>query len=198
MASLSGLSFIIDGSRTVSDLTGNVTAGGHVLSQFTVAPECTELEVSLASYSISSAAPVLFDSATGIFSPGAHTLAIDVPACGFEVYMAFGGVLNPLGAGYGSKLIDSDRDGSTSCETRTTGGNPPETKVKGTKVLNSASLRTAGSSVEPAATKVLGIRLARTGSQLTVLFVVAIVLIGTGLPMTSSRTKELLARAAGI
>jgi hypothetical protein len=107
----------------VADLTGHVKPGDTVKAFFTIAAGCTNKQLSLASYPASGH---VFDSATGTFGPGGHTLTVSVPTCAFIVDFVHGGVINQLGsAGYGDRMIDTD-SGSVSCPAAATnpGDNP--------------------------------------------------------------------------
>ncbi len=93
-AAVTGYSYELahaDGTtQKVGDLTGNkVRPGDHITVTFAIAPECTDVEVSFASYRAPAASfdpntavqQTLYDSDTGFFDAGGgHTLAIDVPA----------------------------------------------------------------------------------------------------------------------
>jgi hypothetical protein len=93
-AAVTGYSYELahaDGTtQKVGDLTGNkVRPGDHITVTFAIAPECTDVEVSLASYRAPAASfdpntavqQTLYDSDTGFFDAGGgHTLVIDVPA----------------------------------------------------------------------------------------------------------------------
>ena len=126
-----------DGKNAVTgfhDLFNNTTAspglqgvqpGDHVKVTFTVAPGCTEVEVSLASYRApnddfanNKTQQVLSDSATGFFDAGEHSLEIDVANCFFQADFAVGHVIQDLGRPeyYGPRLIDSATGGTTCVE----------------------------------------------------------------------------------
>jgi hypothetical protein len=104
-------SFSVNG-HPASDLWG-IHPGDHVLVNFTIAPNCTDVQVSFASYSVPPGGfdlktlQVLFSHDTGKFSSGEHALAlaIDIP-CSWQVDLAVGPVIEHLGKPdyYGPRL----------------------------------------------------------------------------------------------
>jgi hypothetical protein len=107
--------------------------GGTAAIDFTVAEGCN-VELSLVSYKAPSdtfsadtaSQQVLFDSATGMFGAGPHTLVVDLPNCFFQLDFVFGAPLATLGpAGsnnfYGAqgRLISAWNHGSGSCSAAT-------------------------------------------------------------------------------
>ena len=78
----------LDGStRTVTDLTGNTRPGDTVTASFTIV-DCSGVQVSLATYraptnvysDVLASRQTLYDSATGTFSTGRHSLTVRIPA----------------------------------------------------------------------------------------------------------------------
>jgi len=112
--------------------------GGTASVNFTVAAGCN-VQLSLVSYKAPSAAfsattanqQVIFDTATGTFAAGAHSLSVDMPNCFFQVDFVFGSPITTLGpAGSNNfysaqgRLISGANGGTTSCSEGTpeTGG----------------------------------------------------------------------------
>ena len=129
LGAVSSYSFVINGSTTVAHLGGAVHSNDNVVVNFTIAQGCHNIQVSLASYR--APAPtydrntanqqVLFDSATGSFSAGRHSLQVFVPACNYQVDFVLGKVIIQLGPAntnnfYGDqhRLIDHDNGGTCS------------------------------------------------------------------------------------
>jgi len=127
-AAVTQISFVINGATTFSTLGGHVQSGGSVTANFTIAAGCTSVQVSLASYRApaptydrnTASQQVLFDSATGTFAAGPHTLQIFVPAGFFQVDFVLGAAITQLGPAsshnfYGDqgRLIDHDNGGRT-------------------------------------------------------------------------------------
>jgi hypothetical protein len=78
----------LDGStRTVPDLTGNTRPGDQVTASFTIV-NCSDVQVSLATYraptnvfsEVLASQQTLYDSDTGTFSTGRHSLQVTIPA----------------------------------------------------------------------------------------------------------------------
>jgi hypothetical protein len=103
--------------------------GGTASVNFTVAAGCN-VQLSLVSYKAPSAAfsastadqQVIFDTATGTFAAGAHSLSVDMPNCLFQVDFIFGSPITTLGpAGSNNfysaqgRLISGVNGGTTSC-----------------------------------------------------------------------------------
>ena len=89
-ANVSNISYIINGTRTVSSLAGNVSAGDTVTAKFTVAAGKT-VTLSLVSYTAAGPSggdlqlQKVFDSQTKTFSAGKHALTVKVPNCSVPV-----------------------------------------------------------------------------------------------------------------
>lgn len=129
-ARLMGYSYVIAGQNE-TDLGDNVASGDHVKLNFAIAAGCNDIQLSLVAYKAPSASfnaatahlQVLYDSETGFFDAGNHSMEIDVPACFFQVDFVFGAVIVQLGpAGSNNfytpqgRLIDSDNGGQGSCQ----------------------------------------------------------------------------------
>jgi hypothetical protein len=138
-----------------------VQSGDTVKADFTIAAGCDDIEVSLVSYKAPSATfseatadeQVLFDSDTGFFDAGAHSLEVDVPDCYFQVDFVFGPVLvtlGPEGSGnfYGSRLIDAENGGTQSCTTTTTSSSTSSTSSSSTSSTSSSTSETTTSTSE--------------------------------------------------
>lgn len=123
-------------TTTVSDMTGNVVEGSTVTVTFTVAEGCT-VPASLVAYqapaptfdATTADQQVVFDSDTGTFGPGQHTMTVTVPGCYFQVDFVRGAVIEQLGPagsdnfyGVQGRLIDADNGGTQSCTSSVGGG----------------------------------------------------------------------------
>ena len=85
------LSFTLSGAsgtRTVSQLMGNVRLGDHITATFDIPAHCPDEVLSIASYEAPGPPPytldealqqTLFDSDTGDFTPGTYSLNVDIP-----------------------------------------------------------------------------------------------------------------------
>jgi uncharacterized repeat protein (TIGR01451 family) len=132
---LSQISYLINGTRTVATLSGNVQRGDTVQATFTVAAGHTDF-VSLAGYIVPTSGLGLlptpggvlsvFQSDSGVFSAGVHTLKITVPNSMFQVDFALGPVLpapTPSGSNsYQGRLIAAANGGFGSFGTSTISG----------------------------------------------------------------------------
>ena len=114
--------FTVNGTD-VADLN-NLKQGDHVVVHFTIAADCTNVEVTFASYNgttndIPGQTPFSHDTQT--FSTGDHTLAIDIP-CVYQADFAFGPWIDKFTTNpsnfYGERLI-STGSGSSPCVTPT-------------------------------------------------------------------------------
>ncbi len=127
---ISNITYTINGTTTVSTLTGNVTEGDKVQVNFAVAAGKT-VELSLVSYKAT--APFsdannlqfqqIYQVATGTFGAGRHSLTVWVPKCYFQLDFVGGKAIDPFGpAGsnilYGaqSRLISFVNGGTQSCD----------------------------------------------------------------------------------
>jgi len=103
-SAVTGITYSINGGASVSTMDGNVHAGDTVTVNFTVAAGKTVI-VSLVSYEapapFSSAENLqdqeLFQSATGTFTGGTHSLTVKVPDCYFQLDFVGGLPINPFG-----------------------------------------------------------------------------------------------------
>src|SRR6185437_2718914 len=101
---LSGITYTIDGTKTVTTLTNNVHERDTVTANFTVAKN-SSVTLSLVSYHAPSASfdattanqQVVADSKTGTFGSGAHSMTITVPDCYFQVDFVGGTVITQFG-----------------------------------------------------------------------------------------------------
>ena len=138
---------------SVPTLRGRVSPGAAVVSQFTVVPGCVAVRVSAAAYKATG--PVfdqatadqqrLFNSTTGAFDAGIHTLSATAPDCYFQVDLTRSEVLS-TSPFYGDRFIDGDNGGNVSCV-------PPRPAVGdvGGGIGNSAPARGASAASVPAA-----------------------------------------------
>lgn len=111
--------------RQISDLS-DTEQGDDVTVNFSVDSACSSVEVSLAAYEASGSSfgtsipQTLYDSTTGTFGPGNHSLgAVSIPACFYQVEFVCGPVLTGeeinSGKRYGSRKIDWHNAGANSC-----------------------------------------------------------------------------------
>ncbi len=136
-AALSNITYVINGTTTVTDLRDNVHQGDTVTVHFTVAAGVTGIEVALVSYVAPAAT---FDASTaylqrvykvdtGIFAAGEHSLTVEVPNCYFQIDFITGCVIETFGApgstGFYTpqgRLISADNGGTQSCNTGSLSG----------------------------------------------------------------------------
>lgn len=118
------------GSGTFSSMTGHVAPGDHLVVSFTVPANCSVV-LSLVSYQAPAATfdpatasqQTVFDSKDGVsFGPGDHSLAVNIPACFFQVDFVRGTVIQHLGPKGSNnfydkqdRLISFGRGGTTAC-----------------------------------------------------------------------------------
>jgi hypothetical protein len=103
-ADLTNISYTINGTKTVSTLTGNVKEGDTVKVNFTVKAGKT-VELSLVAYMAD--APFsnpgnlqhqfIADAKTGKFGAGTHSMTVVVPECYFQVDFVGGKVIDKFG-----------------------------------------------------------------------------------------------------
>lgn len=123
-ARLSKVSYTINGVPGFATLTGNVTTGDIVKVDFTIAENCEDEVLSLVSYDAPTGEftratadqQVLFDSETGSFDAGAHSMDVVAPDCYFQVDFVKGEVIEKLGPVdsdnfYGDRLISAGNGG---------------------------------------------------------------------------------------
>ncbi|HWB13988.1 MAG TPA: SdrD B-like domain-containing protein [Pirellulales bacterium] len=124
-------------STNVSDLRGNTNQGNVVTVTFTV-PAGMNDQLSLVSYiapgpsfdANTAYQQQIYDMATGIFTPGTHTLTVCIPNCYYQIDFICGLPICELGGGPGygpdgsnifysaeSRLISADNDGTNPCST---------------------------------------------------------------------------------
>ncbi len=130
LSDITGVSYLINGSTTVTDLRGNVNQGDTVQVRFTVIAGATPHRFSFVSYTAPSATFIAseasqqqeFDSATGVFGPGTYTMSVVVPNCYFQIDFVCGDILAPLGPEGSNifytpqgRLISADNDGTQAC-----------------------------------------------------------------------------------
>jgi LPXTG-motif cell wall-anchored protein len=131
---------------TVSAVTSHgaitgATQGGTAMVTFTLSEACVGKELSLVSYTASSATfsretaseQVVFRSQTGTFAGGTHTFSVLVPSCFFQVDFVLGAVIAHLGPASSNnfysdqgRLIEGVNGGTKSCVESTT-VTPPTT-----------------------------------------------------------------------
>jgi hypothetical protein len=124
-AAVTNVSFVINGTTTVTTLGGHVQSGVSVTANYTIATACQNIQVSLAAYRAPAATydrntanqQVLFDQATATSSTGPRSLQIFVPAGCFQVDFVLGSIITQLGPAnthnfYGDqgRLIDHDNN----------------------------------------------------------------------------------------
>ena len=110
-AAISNITYTINGTTTVTTLTGNVNEGDTVKVNFTVAAGKT-VELSLVSYKApapySDAQNIslqkLYQVATGTFTAGKHCLTVKVPDCYFQLDFVGGKAIDKFGPA-GSRIL---------------------------------------------------------------------------------------------
>jgi hypothetical protein len=135
---LSNVSYLLGGTTTVTNLRGHAASGEVVKATFTVPANCS-MQLSLASYKAplpyftrqSAPQQVLFQSQTGTFTGGVHSLSVTTPTCMYQVDFVHGAVLTTLGStpasDYEDRLISADNGGTTSCSATTSTPTPTAT-----------------------------------------------------------------------
>jgi hypothetical protein len=129
------------------DSGGISVANGTATVHFTIAAGCSDLVLSLVSYTApgptfseqTASQQVLYQSTTQTLGAGAHTMTVAVPSCYYQVDFVHGSPIAQLGpAGttnfYGAegRLIESVNGGTSSCRTPThSGGTPTGTHTGG-------------------------------------------------------------------
>jgi hypothetical protein len=102
---LASFSYTINGVGGFDKLDGNVKPGDTVKVDFEVAEGCEDVELSLVAYDApddeftkeNATQQVLFDSATGKFDAGKHSLEVTLPDCFFQVDFVFGAPIEKFG-----------------------------------------------------------------------------------------------------
>jgi len=123
---ISCISYLVNGCTKVTTLAGNTHEGDQVQVTFTVAAGKTDT-ISIVSYTAPDATfnasdayeQVIFDSATGTYTGGTHTLCITIPLCYYQIDFVCGPVMCHFGpAGSNSfyhaqnRIFDSDNSGT--------------------------------------------------------------------------------------
>jgi hypothetical protein len=119
-----------DNEGTFTTLAGNVQPGDHVVVNFTVPANCSVV-LSFVSYQAPGATydpntasqQTVFSSQDSVtFAAGAHSMAVDIPSCFFQVDFVRGAVIQQLGPAGSSnfydsqgRLISSGNGGTTTC-----------------------------------------------------------------------------------
>ena len=101
-SSITHISYKRNGTTTIYDLSGNVQQGDQITVKFYVT---STVEASLVSYTAPdpffdadrASMQVVFDSATGTFSPGWRSLTVDVPDSYFQIDFVCGPIIDRLG-----------------------------------------------------------------------------------------------------
>jgi|GEM_PF-6702647 len=201
-ADITNVQYIVDGT-TYSTLEGHTHAGATVKVTFTIAEGCEDDTFSLATYKAPSAtyvageAPqqVLFDSKTGSFDAGAHSLTLTLPSCYYQVDFVRGAVIEHLTAdayANAGHLIDHDNGGTTSCVTTTTTPTPsstPPTPTETATVLGTTLTQDPTPSVAPAVAT-----LPFTGSTTPILLALGAALVGAGIAFRVAATRRVARR----
>ena len=129
-SAVGGITYTINGNRTVADLAGNVAQGDTVTANFTVAAGKT-ITLSLVSYK--APAPTsdaeniglqeLFQVDTGTFAAGTHSLTVKLPDCYFQLDFVGGAAIDKFGPagsnilyGVQGRLIAFANGGAAACD----------------------------------------------------------------------------------
>ena len=130
LSHLTNVSYVINGTTTVTNLSGNVNQGDTVKVNFTITAGAAAHQYSLVSYTAPSPVFIaseasqqqVFHSATGVFGPGSYSMTVVVPNCNFQVEFVCGAVLAQLGPEGSNifytaqgRLISADNDGTQTC-----------------------------------------------------------------------------------
>jgi hypothetical protein len=132
-AKVQNVSYDIDG-HTYSSLNGHVKSGSTVKVTWSFASGTTPTRVSLVSYQAPAASfstenasmQTVYDSATGVYNAGMHSMTITVPNCYFQIDFVYGCIIDNFSAAsnifYGTegRLIDHDNGGTAACVVDTT------------------------------------------------------------------------------
>jgi hypothetical protein len=116
-AAVSGVHYTVNGNPVTDLNQNNVHAGDVVKASFTIAPNCTDIQVTFAAYSVppggfdDKTLQVLDNHTTGNFSSGNHVDALQVTLpCSWQADLALGEVItqfsNNPSTYYGDRLID--------------------------------------------------------------------------------------------
>lgn len=126
-----------------------------VTATFTVAAGCSGTEVTLASYEMLGGPDQLFPQTlyrneTETLEAGVHSLTVDLPDCFWQDDLATGGALPAIAPGslYSSRLVISDKGGTSACPpvtTTTTGTTTTATTVTATTMTTGTTTATTPS-----------------------------------------------------
>lgn len=130
LSDVSGISYLINGTTSVSQLRGNIHQGDTVEAIFTIAAGEPQHRYSLVSYTAPSAVfdasvasqQMVYDTDSQVFGPGVHTLTVTVPDCFFQIDFVCGSIIDRLGPANSNifytpqgRLIDADNNGTQAC-----------------------------------------------------------------------------------
>jgi hypothetical protein len=133
-AKIQGVSYTIDGKK-YSSLGGHVKQGSIVEVSFNTPQNSSATRLSLVSYQAPSGnfdgntayLQTVYDSSTGVFGPGCHTLKVRIPNCYYQVDFVYGCIIDHLGPEGSNnfyspqhRLIDHDNGGTAACVVDTT------------------------------------------------------------------------------
>jgi len=126
-------SYVISGKTVAPPFGNQIHQSDHVIVNFTIAGVCSAIKLSLVSYKAvdtfftpqNAISQTVFVSDTGTFGPGAHSLAVDIPSCYFQIDFVKGDVITQFGpAGTNptnfyhaqGAYIDGANGGDATCE----------------------------------------------------------------------------------
>lgn len=130
---LCNITYVINGTTTVSDLRGNTHQGDTVQVNFTVAAGALPHAFTLVSYTApgssfdanTASQQTIFDLDTGTFGPGSHSLLVTIPNCFYQIDFVCGYAIDHLGpAGSNifysaqNRLFSADNGGTVSCNSQ--------------------------------------------------------------------------------
>ncbi len=135
-------SYVISGKTVAPPFGNQIHQSDHVIVNFTIAGVCSAIKLSLVSYKAvdtfftpqNAISQTVFVSDTGTFGPGAHSLAVDIPSCYFQIDFVKGDVITQFGpAGTNptnfyhaqGAYIDGANGGDATCEVPATSTNTP-------------------------------------------------------------------------
>ena len=106
----SNISYVINGTKTVTNLRGNVHAGDIVQAIFTIPAGSDSEQLTLVSYTAPGASfdastaylQQVFQASTGTFGPGTYSLAVQVPNSYFQVDFVCGPAIDKFGPSGGT------------------------------------------------------------------------------------------------
>jgi len=124
---ITDISYLINGTRTVTNLRGNTNQGDTVTAIFTIRPGFENVRFTMVSYTAPSARfvaseasqQVIYDLDTGVFGPGTYSLTVVNPDSNYQVDFVCGTAIDVLGPAGSNifytpqgRLISADNDGS--------------------------------------------------------------------------------------